>query len=254
MAVRHDARRRCPTSRCASRGARRGHVLEGWHRLQRAVHRVPAHVHRHRVVRARLGAMARLPAVLPDHAVPADDPRASWRARPATAAGSVDGLAPSDVAGMFSGLSRLRHGVLRNVTLHSVLERRVSTAAEQVKCDLKASGFSTEMTKATVKNLAKLIHRLEVARRRHDALWSDYRDTCSYSDADAKAKQAFVQPALAAGRPRSSRSGRQRRRILPTSGRTRGLRRRRRRRRGGDRPALPAAAAAGDERTSFPWS
>jgi SAM-dependent methyltransferase len=114
--------------------------------------------------------------------------------------GAIDGLAPSDVAGMFSGLHRFRRGVLRNITLHSVLERRVSTASEQVKSDLKASGFSTEVTKATVKNLAKLVDGLEVARR--GTTWSDYRETCSYSDADAQAKQAFVRSALAAGESR----------------------------------------------------
>ena len=114
--------------------------------------------------------------------------------------GAIDGLTPSAVAGMFSGLHRFRRGVLRNVTLHSVLERRVSTASEQVKNDLKASGFSTEVTKATVKNLAKLVHGLEVARR--GSTWSDYRETCSYSDADAEAKQAFVRSALAAGESR----------------------------------------------------
>jgi SAM-dependent methyltransferase len=114
--------------------------------------------------------------------------------------GAVDGLTPSDVAGMFSGMRRFRRGVLRNVTLHSALERRVSTASEQVKDDLKTSGFSTEVTKATVKNLAKLVDRLEVARR--GSTWSDYRETCSYSDADADAKQAFVRSALAAGESR----------------------------------------------------
>ena len=111
--------------------------------------------------------------------------------------GAVDGLTPSDVAGMFSGLRRFRRGVLRNVTLHSALERRVNTASEQVKNDLKTSGFSTEVTKATVKNLAKLVDRLEVARR--GSTWSDYRETCSYSDADADAKRAFVRSAVAAG-------------------------------------------------------
>jgi ribosomal protein L11 methylase PrmA len=69
-----------------------------------------------------------------------------------------------------------------------------------VKSDLKASGFSTEVTKATVKNLAKLVDGLEVARR--GTTWSDYRETCSYSDADAQAKQAFVRSALAAGESR----------------------------------------------------
>ncbi len=113
--------------------------------------------------------------------------------------GAVDGLKPSDVAGMFSGLRRLRKGVLRNVTLHSMLERRVRTGSEQVKTELRASGFSTDVAKATVKNLAKLVGGLDVPRR--SSTWSDYRDTCSYSDADAEAKRAFVRSALATGEP-----------------------------------------------------
>jgi SAM-dependent methyltransferase len=111
--------------------------------------------------------------------------------------GAIDGVTPSDVAGMFSGLRRFRRGVLRNVTLHSVLERRVRTASEQVKDDLKASGFSTEVTKAMAKHLAKLVNGLEVARR--GSTWSDYRETCSYSDAGAAAKLDFVLSSLAAG-------------------------------------------------------
>ncbi len=118
--------------------------------------------------------------------------------------GAIDGLSASDVAGMFSGLRRFRKGVLRNVTLHSVLERKVTTASETVKSDLKSSGFSTELAKATTKNLLKLVRSLEVAKRGsagddQHSVWSDYRDTCSYSDDDAKAKQAFVRAALAEG-------------------------------------------------------
>jgi SAM-dependent methyltransferase len=118
--------------------------------------------------------------------------------------GAIDGLTPSDVAGMFSGVRRFRKGVLRNVTLHSLLERKVTTASETVKADLKSSGFSTELAKATTKNLLKLVNGLEVAKRGSasdddHSVWSDYRDTCSYSDADATAKQAFVRAALDGG-------------------------------------------------------
>ena len=121
--------------------------------------------------------------------------------------GAIDGLSASDVAGMFSGVRRFRKGVLRNVTLHSVLERRVTTASETVKSDLKSSGFSTELAKATTKNLLKLVQGLEVAKRGSasdddHSIWSDYRDTCSYSDADATAKQAFVRAALDNGQSR----------------------------------------------------
>jgi SAM-dependent methyltransferase len=118
--------------------------------------------------------------------------------------GGIDGLSASDVAGMFSGLRRFRKGVLRNVTLHSVLERRVTTASETVRSELRSSGFSTELAKATVRNLLKLVRSLEVGKRGSGSdgdpsIWSDYRDTCSYSDADARAKQAFVRAAVAEG-------------------------------------------------------
>jgi SAM-dependent methyltransferase len=118
--------------------------------------------------------------------------------------GSIDGLTPSDVSGMFSGVRRFRKGVLRNVTLHSVLERKVTAASQDVRTDLEKSGFSTELAKTVTKNLLKLVRGLEVAKRGSEAdddhsTWSDYRDTCSYSDDDARAKHDFVRAALTDG-------------------------------------------------------
>jgi SAM-dependent methyltransferase len=118
--------------------------------------------------------------------------------------GSIDGLTASDVDGMFSGLRRFRKGVLRNVTLHSLLERKVTSASESVKSDLVSAGYSTELAKATTRKLLQLVRGLEVAKRGTAAdddhsTWSDYRGTCSYSDADAEAKRSFVQAALAEG-------------------------------------------------------
>lgn len=109
--------------------------------------------------------------------------------------GSVDGLSASDVTGMFSGLTKLRRGVLRNVTLHSMLERRVTSSSEDVKKKLTKAGYNVELAKAAARNLRKLVGRLEVGKR--DSTWSDYRDTCSYSDAEAQAKQRFVGEAMA---------------------------------------------------------
>ncbi len=114
--------------------------------------------------------------------------------------GRVDGLSASELTGMFSGLDRFRRGVLRNVTLHSVLERRVTSSAEDVKKKLAKAGYNIELAKAVAKNLRRLVGRLEVGRR--NSTWSDYRDTCSYSDADVQAKQRFVADAVAAIDPR----------------------------------------------------
>jgi hypothetical protein len=114
--------------------------------------------------------------------------------------GSVDGLRSSDVAGMFKGLARFRKGVLRNVTLHSVLEQRVTSSSEGVKQQMSKAGYGTELAKAVTRNLRKLVQGLDVGKRA--TTWSDYRDTCSYTDADAEAKRDFVRSALVDATPR----------------------------------------------------
>lgn len=114
--------------------------------------------------------------------------------------GSVDGLRAADVAGLFRGLARLRRGVLRNVTLHGVLERKVTTSTEGVKANLSSAGFGTGMSKAVAANLRKLVQRLDVGKR--SSTWSDYRDTCSYSDADVAAKRELVAAVLGEARPK----------------------------------------------------
>ena len=97
--------------------------------------------------------------------------------------------------------------MLRNVTLHSVLERKVTTASETVKADLKSSGFSTELAKADEEPAqARAGPRGGEAGSAGDddhSVWSDYRDTCSCNDADATAKRAFVRAALAEGESRA---------------------------------------------------
>ncbi len=113
--------------------------------------------------------------------------------------GAVDGLSPTQVRGMFGGLGAVRKGVLRNVVLHSVLERRVTGSSERTKAQLRDAGFGTDLAKATTAKLRALVAGLDVGRKA--STWSDYRDTCSYSDADAAAKRAFVGEALADARP-----------------------------------------------------
>jgi SAM-dependent methyltransferase len=118
--------------------------------------------------------------------------------------GRIDGPTPTDVAGMFSGTRRFRKGVLRNVALHSLLERKVTAPSEKVKGELRSSGFSTDLAKATARNLRKLVAGLEVGKRGsavdHDpSIWSGYRSTCSYSDDDAETKRDFVRAALSEG-------------------------------------------------------
>lgn len=113
--------------------------------------------------------------------------------------GSVDGLSASQVTGMFKGMSRFRRGVLRNVTLHGALERRVTSSSEDVKKKLSKAGYNPELIKAAARNLRKLVGRLDVGKRA--STWSEYRDTCSYTDADTQAKRDFVGSAVGEVQP-----------------------------------------------------
>jgi hypothetical protein len=110
--------------------------------------------------------------------------------------GRLDGISVSDAAGMFRGLRKWKKGVFRNVVLHNSLERRAkgTTSTQDMKKQLTGAGFGVELQKATVRKLAKLVGKLHVKRR--GSAWADYRDTCSYTDADAQAKQAFVRHAM----------------------------------------------------------
>jgi SAM-dependent methyltransferase len=96
---------------------------------------------------------------------------------------------------MFSGLGRVKKGVFRNVVLHSLLEQRFTGSTEKTKADLRAAGFGTDLAKATTAKLRSLVAGLDVGRKA--SAWSEYRGTCSYSDADAGAKRDFVEAAAA---------------------------------------------------------
>lgn len=113
--------------------------------------------------------------------------------------GSVDGLSAAEISGMFSGRKRFRRGVFKNVILHGALERRVDASSEQVKQNASKAGYNVDLIKAVARNLRKVVRKLEVGKRA--STWSDYRGTCSYSDADAEAKQDFVRAVGAESSP-----------------------------------------------------
>lgn len=112
--------------------------------------------------------------------------------------GRVDGLNPGDVAPLFAGRRKWRRGVLRNVVLHAYADRRSTTDSQKTAGQLRAAGFDVDLAKATARKLRTLVSRLDVRPRA--TAWSDYRDTCSYTEADAEAKRSFVR-AVAEDRP-----------------------------------------------------
>jgi SAM-dependent methyltransferase len=109
----------------------------------------------------------------------------------------VDGITPAQMRLLFSGSRRWKAGVLKNVHLHDALQRRFSSAtATDMRADLSASGYSTDLMRATVRALRKLVGKLDW--RPPDSHWAGYRDTCTYSSEDAGAKATFVERTLAA--------------------------------------------------------
>src|SRR3954452_17494354 len=72
--------------------------------------------------------------------------------------GQIDGIEPRQARAMFSGRDAVRKGVLKHVMLHSALDRKISgnkAGSEATKAELSDAGFSTELTKATVKAILK---------------------------------------------------------------------------------------------------
>jgi hypothetical protein len=108
--------------------------------------------------------------------------------------GHLDGLEPTEMRKIFTGRKRFKKGVFRHVYLHSVAESRVTQGGQKIKDDLTQSGFSKELTKATVTKLLKLVRKLR--SKRADSGWKAYRDTCSYSDEDREAKERFIRAVL----------------------------------------------------------
>lgn len=108
--------------------------------------------------------------------------------------GHLDGLEPTEMRRIFSGRRKFKRGVFKHVYLHSVAEQRVTQGGQAIKSDLSKSGFSKELTKATVSKLLKLVRKLH--SKRADSGWKAYRETCSYSDEDRAAKERFLRAAL----------------------------------------------------------
>jgi hypothetical protein len=109
----------------------------------------------------------------------------------------IDGIEPAQMRQLFTGRRRLHAGVFKHVVLQHALERQFShTSSQQTRADLRSAGFTTELVVATVRALRKLVGRLQW--QPPASHWGGYRQTCSYSEGDAGAKQTFVQRALAA--------------------------------------------------------
>jgi hypothetical protein len=109
----------------------------------------------------------------------------------------IDGIEPGQLRKIFGGARRFRTGVLKHVHLHDAMQARFSASSSQsVRADLRAAGFSRELTIATVRALHKLVGKLDW--QPPGTHWAGYQDTCTYTADDRSRKVDFVGRCMAA--------------------------------------------------------
>jgi ribosomal protein L11 methylase PrmA len=115
--------------------------------------------------------------------------------------GAIDGIPPAEAARLFGLRDRLRKGVLTHVVLHARMERRhQEREGGEVRRELKKAGLSSELIKANVRRLRRLVNGLSWGAG--ETAWTRYREQNTYTDDDARRKADFVREAAAAKRPR----------------------------------------------------
>ena len=113
--------------------------------------------------------------------------------------GSIEGVAIEDAHALLSSDKR-RKGVFKHVVLHAKMQGAYSDTKKstEVRSELKKAGFKTELVKANVASLRKLVAGLQWKAAKSE--WSDYRTDNSYTDDDTAAKVAAVEKVCAARR------------------------------------------------------
>jgi hypothetical protein len=116
--------------------------------------------------------------------------------------GSIDGISPGEAAAVLSSVrDRFRRGTFSHVRLHARLERRYGEReGGDVKRELRQASFKTELIKANVRRMRKLVAGLEW--KAGETAWTSYRCENTYSDADDLRKRAFVAEAVRSATPR----------------------------------------------------
>lgn len=113
--------------------------------------------------------------------------------------GSLEGIRPVEIRALMSARDWLRPGVLKHVVLHAAAETRFTDTKLNIKSEMKDAGFSTELIRANVRGLRRVVEKLGLPAGKSE--WTDYDTMTHYDDSDRRDKQEFVRRAVSA-RPR----------------------------------------------------
>jgi SAM-dependent methyltransferase len=103
--------------------------------------------------------------------------------------GSIDGITPSQMRALLSFRDRFRRGLFTNVFLHAKFETRYADRPEQTKQEVERL-FKKELFVANVRKMRRLVERLSWDPP--EGVWTAYGESNSYTDDDARRKDAFV--------------------------------------------------------------
>lgn len=104
----------------------------------------------------------------------------------------IDGISPVEARKFFTGLKRLKKGVLSHIIFPAMVE---SSIAKRERDNTPArKRESAKQTKAMLLGLVQSLTRLviKLSNKNDHTDWSRYDKTHTYEDVDFKAKQAFV--------------------------------------------------------------
>lgn len=112
--------------------------------------------------------------------------------------GCLDGIDAATCWAMLSRPDLVRPGVFKHVFLQSKAQMRFRDTSGNVKSELRDAGFSTELIKANVRGLIKVVRKL--SWNPPESGWVSYTECAHYDSVARESKSAFVRRALVAER------------------------------------------------------
>ena len=105
---------------------------------------------------------------------------------------NLDGIPPMDASKYFTGLNKLKKGVLSHIVFPAMVEKSIlKRERDAVPSSQRTSGKqSLAMVVGLMQSLSRLIRKLTIASEHTD--WSHYDRTHTYEDSDFMDKKSFV--------------------------------------------------------------